>query len=470
MSSASAHADHEHGLSARDRARLDGLLGTLPGTVVYRLVMAEDGSREIAYVSPNVEELFGLAPDEILADVGAWYALIHPGDAERIAANEAEALRDLVPFRAAARYRLRDGSERVFDIHSSPVRLDDGCVMWNGAATDVTEAAALRRERERVYDLIEATPDVVGIVNEEGEVEFLNRGGRSLLGLPGSGPVGRKVAELHPRDLMRDYVGNVLPTVAREGVWTGESTLLTADGHALPVSQIVTATPQPDGSITHYATIMRDLRPQRAAEDALREANEQVQVALREVNHRIKNFFALVPALVQLSARTATDAQSLAKAVQERIGALSRSHALTLNAFSADHGVSLDALIRAVLEPYQDAADAFSFSGPSVRLSGRIGNAVALALHELATNAAKHGVFSTPGGRVTISWAAPERDGVRSLAMTWQEDGGPPVDGAPSHSGFGTSLLDRLIAAQGGTVQRDWLRSGVRVQIDLPRT
>ena len=328
----------------------------------------------------------------------------------------------------------------------------------------------MQRDRQRLYDLIDATPDVVGVVNREGTIEFLNQGGRRLLGLPMEGPIARKVSDLHPPEHMRRYRDAVVPLVEREGVWTGESAVLTAAGEELPVSQIVTATPQPDGAVTHYATIIRDLRPQRAAEAALRDANEQVQVALREVNHRIKNFFALVPALVKLSARTATDAQSLATAVQERIGALSRSHALTLNAFSSDHGVSLDALIRAVLEPYQDAADAFSFSGPSVRLSGRIGNAVALALHELATNAAKHGVFSTPGGRVTIVWSAPQQDGQRSLVMTWQEDGGPPVKGAPTRSGFGTSLLDRLIAAQGGTIQRDWRREGVRVEIDLPRT
>ena len=468
--SADAHRDHDHGLSARDRARLDGLLGTLPGSVVYRLVMAADGTRRLTYVSPNIEALFGIDADTVLQDVTRWYALVHPDDAPLIAEAEARALGARAPFRAAVRYVLADGRERVFDIHSSPVDLGDGCVMWNGAATDVTEAAAVQRDRQRLYDLIDATPDVVGVVNREGTIEFLNQGGRRLLGLPMEGPIARKVSDLHPPEHMRRYRDAVVPLVEREGVWTGESAVLTAAGEELPVSQIVTATPQPDGAVTHYATIIRDLRPQRAAEAALRDANEQVQVALREVNHRIKNFFALVPALVKLSARTATDAQSLATAVQERIGALSRSHALTLNAFSSDHGVSLDALIRAVLEPYQDAADAFSFSGPSVRLSGRIGNAVALALHELATNAAKHGVFSTPGGRVTIVWSAPQQDGQRSLVMTWQEDGGPPVKGAPTRSGFGTSLLDRLIAAQGGTIQRDWRREGVRVEIDLPRT
>ena len=462
--------DHDHGLSARDRARLDALTGTLPGTVVYRLVTTPEGGRDLVYVSPNIARLFGIPADAVMADADRWYALLHPDDVARVLAEQADAMEAGQVFRTECRYRLADGRERVFDIRSSPTRQPDGCVLWNGAATDVTETAIARRERQRLMDLVEATPDVVAIVTTDGAVEYLNAGGRRLLGLPPDGPIGRAVTTFHPPGETRRHLEDVMTTISKGEVWAGESTLVTADGSEMPVSQIVTATPQADGTITHYATIMRDLRPQHAAAAALLEANEQVQVALREVNHRIKNFFALVPALVQLSARTATDAGSLAGAIKDRIGALSRSHALTLNAFSSDHGVSLDALIRAVLEPYQDAADAFSFAGPSVRLSGRIGNAVALALHELATNAAKHGVFSTPGGRVTISWEAPQRDGARSLTMTWQEDGGPPVEGPPARAGFGTSLLDRLIAAQGGTIEREWRRAGVRVRIGLPRT
>ena len=462
--------DHDYALPESDRARLDELTATLPGTVVYRLVTTPEGARDLVYVSPNIDRLFGIKAGSVMRDAGAWYSLLHPDDVNRVLTEQARAISAREPFHTEARYVLADGRERVFDLHSSPTQQPDGCVLWNGAATDVSERAAARRDRQRLVDLVEATPDVVGIVTAEGDVEYLNAGGRRLLGLPPDGPVDREVTSFHPPGATRKHIEEIIETIARGEVWTGETTLVTADGSHMPVSQIVTATPHADGTVTHYATIMRDLRPQRAAAEALVEANEQVQVALREVNHRIKNFFALVPSLVQLSARTATDATGLATAITDRIGALSRSHALTLNAFSSDHGVSLDALIRAVLEPYQDAADAFSFNGPSVRLSGRIGNAVALALHELATNAAKHGVFSTPGGRVTISWTAPRTDGTRPLTMVWQEDGGPPVEGPPTHLGFGTSLLDRLIAAQGGTVEREWRRAGVRVRIGLPRT
>ena len=461
---------HDHGLSGKDRDRLDALLGSLPGAVVYRLVTTEEGGRDLVYVSPAIEPIFGLAVEDVRMDPKRWYDLLHPDDAARVADEEEVAVHRRTEFRTEARYVLPDGRQRIFDIHSSPSVQDDGCVLWNGVATDVTQSVLLREERQRLLDLIGATPDIIAIVTVEGEIEYLNPGGRRLLGLASEGSIDQTAGAFHGALEREIHAREALPEVARSGVWVGETKVTTAAGDEIPVTQIITATPREDGTITHYATIMRDLRQQKAAETALLEANESVQVALREVNHRIKNFFALVPALVKLSARTAADAPSLAEGIEHRIAALSRSHALTLNAFSPDHGVALDALIRAVLEPYEDAADAFSFSGPSMRLSGRIGNAVALALHELATNAAKHGVFSTPGGRVTISWAAPENENGRSLHMTWQEDGGPPVAGPPKRSGFGTSLLDRLIAAQGGTVDRSWRRQGLRVSIHLPRT
>ena len=461
-------SDHWHGMTAADRRRLDGLVGTLPGAVVYRLVMDADGTPDLVYVSPTIEENFGLRADDVLADVGRWYAMVHRGDLARVMGAQRRAFDAREPLRVTARYVLPDGGTKLFEIHASPEVLGDGCIVWNGVATDVTEAAAVRAERGRLLNLVDATTDLVCVVRaKDGSFESANQAARTLMRV-------EDIERLNIRDFyaegdLRTLTEGAQAAAERGEAWSGVLPLKTPDG-TIPFEQTVVASKGPDGRATHYASIGRDLTERQATEAALREANEQVQVALREVNHRIKNFFALVPALVKLSARSADSVEGLSDAVQARIGALSRSHALTLNAFSQDFGIELGALIRAVLEPYADAADLFVLEGPELRLSGRVGNAVALALHELATNAAKHGVFSTPGGHVRIRWDTPQVEGERGLTVRWSEDGGPPVEGPPTRQGFGTSLLDRLIAAQGGEVAREWRRQGLRVTLALPRT
>lgn len=464
---ADADCDHWYGMTEGDRQRLDALVGNLPGSIVYRLVTDPQNVASVVYVSPAIEENIGLTADDVRADITLWYDVIHPDDALEVLRAQQVAFDACAPFRVTTRYLLNDGQVKLFEIHASPERMDDGCVIWNGVATDITEAAALREERQRLLHLIDATTDFVCVVRADGTFESVNKAARDAFGLDELR--GRRVADFFDADDMATLCAAAKDAGETSAAWTGVLTLRGPSG-PIPFEQTIVGTRGRNGTVTHYASIGRDLSEAHASEAALRDANEQVEVALREVNHRIKNFFALVPALVKLSARTSSTTAALSEAVQARIGALSRSHTLTLNAFSGDQGIALRELIDAVLEPYTDATDAFILAGPDLRLSGRTGNAVALALHELATNAAKHGVFSAPGGHVRIEWDAPKSEGNEGVFVTWTEDGGPEVAGPPSHAGFGTSLLDRLIAAQGGELTREWRKEGLRVALSLPRT
>ena len=460
--------DEAHDIGAGDRDRFDELVGALPGSVVYRLVMDGDGTPTLAYVSPTIEANFGLTREAVMADVSLWYGLIHPDDMGRVLAAQGAAFAARAPFRATARYRMPSGEVKLFETHASPVTHEDGCIVWSGVATDVTEAQRVRTERARLLNLVEVTPDYVFVTRVDGKVEYANAAAKALGAQVGKDPEALTLFDMHTPKTMELFETEAFPALMRQGIWEGEGETKLTDDRVVPMSYVIVADRGEDGRVTHFASIARDLTEERAAAAELAEANERVETALREVNHRIKNFFALVPALVKLSARTADSAADLSEAVQARIGALSRSHTLTLNAFSQGSGIVLRSLIEAVLEPYEEAADAFDQRGPDVRLSGRTGNAVALALHELATNAAKHGVLSAPGGSVCIAWETPTSAGQTGLRITWTEDGGPPVAGPPTRAGFGTSLLDRLIAAQGGQIARDWRREGLEVTISLP--
>lgn len=223
-----------------------------------------------------------------------------------------------------------------------------------------------------------------------------------------------------------------------------------------------------DGEPAGIVSISRDVTPAVEARRRIEEAAEHSEVLVREISHRVKNLFALVPALINMSARGETDVTRLVKTITDRVGALGRSHALTLNAFAESKGVALDGLIRAVLEPYEDQADAFTLDGPPVRLSSRNGNAVALMLHELATNAAKYGALTVPKGRVSIVWRLGEvDDGASRLTFNWTEKGGPAVV-EPTTTGFGTKLVDRMLAGQGGTIERRWPGTGAQISMTVP--
>lgn len=461
---------------------LDALLDGLPDTIVYRLAIAPDGTRRMLYVSASVEALTGLTREAVMDDVMQWYALVDHDQIERLVAIEAEATRTLTRFREEVRYTI-GGRRRTFEFSARPFALEDGSVLWDGTARDVSERAAQREEREQLAAIVRETDDLVGVARaSDGEAVFLNEAFRAFAGLePHDAPGAVTIGTIHPERLAGHFRDTVLPTAARVGRWSGESAVMRPDGKERAVSQVVIAHPTrqpgdagPDGApppVEYYSTIMRDISGRVTMERQLREASERAEIALREVNHRVKNLFALVPALVQLSARGASDVPSLVSSIRDRVAALGRSHALTLNAFSEDRGVALDALIRAVLEPYEDRAEAFSMAGPSVRLSSRNGNAMSLALHEMATNAAKYGALASHKGRVAISWRIerdPAGEAPERLVFAWREAEGPEVTPPADAKGFGTTLIDRLIRAQEGTIERDWAPSGLAIEMTLP--
>ena len=214
-------------------------------------------------------------------------------------------------------------------------------------------------------------------------------------------------------------------------------------------------------------------------------ARERDALLARELNHRVKNLFAIVPALVDLSMRGTKDPELMRERARQRMSALARAHTITIAASSLEEGVLLEAMVEAVLEPYGESADRFMLSGPPVRLASRGGSAVGLALHELATNAIKYGALSAEGGLVRIAWVVDEVEGggkesgtgsgagggtglTGALTILWEETGGPPLKGEPETTGFGTRLIDTLVVSQGGQVRREWRRHGMRVEIEMP--
>ena len=158
----------------------------------------------------------------------------------------------------------------------------------------------------------------------------------------------------------------------------------------------------------------------------------------RELHHRTKNIFAVVQAVVLRSFSGKQSVEDAKKTVVKRLQSLANTHALLVD--KQWQGADIVEVVRTEMSPYTDRV---SVDGPSVILTAQAAQNFALALHELATNAAKYGALSTQDGQVRISWAVSDAGG--RFSFQWQETGGPPVL-PPTAKGFGRVVLEQVMA------------------------
>jgi PAS domain S-box-containing protein len=213
------------------------------------------------------------------------------------------------------------------------------------------------------------------------------------------------------------------------------------------------------GRVTHLIPSAVDITERKRSEEAK-------MLLAREVDHRAKNALAVVQSVLTLT-RT-DDPAAFKKAVMGRIAAMALAH--TLLARENWNGADLRALLGEELAAYRGGGGleaAVQIDGPLVGLAPGAAQAVAMAIHELATNAAKYGALSLPGGHVSIAWSKdPATDG---LLLVWRERGGPLLAVPPAHRGFGTSLIQSTIVRQlQGNLEMHWDKAGLRCVVGLP--
>jgi two-component sensor histidine kinase/CheY-like chemotaxis protein len=191
-----------------------------------------------------------------------------------------------------------------------------------------------------------------------------------------------------------------------------------------------------------------------------RKRTEERQTYLaREVDHRARNVLAVVQSMLRLTKASTTE--EYVTAVEGRISALSRAH--TLLSESRWQGADLKRLVHEELEPYRGEANGITATGPSVLLDSRRAQTMALAVHELATNAAKHGALAHRSGAIDIEWA---RDKV-GLTLRWSE-AGIAVVAPPKSRGYGMRVIGASIEQLGGAAVFDWHANGLRCVLSLP--
>ena len=201
--------------------------------------------------------------------------------------------------------------------------------------------------------------------------------------------------------------------------------------------------------VTAARAALRAMRRQHQARIYLEERErtaERQTLLIRELHHRVKNTLATVQALLGASARSATSVDAFYASFSARVISLAKTHNLLTEDYWQQ--APLRDMLMNELGPYNDSEGSrIVLEGPRVDLVGDLAVPTGMAIHELTTNAAKHGALSTPEGRIRISWRVEQEADRQVLCLDWIERGGPLTE-KPTRRGFGSTLLQRVLKLQ----------------------
>jgi PAS domain S-box-containing protein len=359
--------------------------------------------------------------------------------------------------------RRKDGSLVDVSLTVSPIKNAQGRVVSvSKIARDITERKQAEHLAQRLAAIVESSDDAIVSKDLNGIITTWNPGSERLFGYTAKEAIGKPVTILIPADRQDEEPG-ILERIRRgERTDHYETIRRRKDGSLIDISLTVSPIKDVGGRVIGASKIARDITERRRA-------REQQHLLFREMNHRVKNLFAVSGSILALSARYARTPSELAGAVQERFLALARAHDLTLpdvtsSEMKPERATTLATLIQTILAPWANRGHA-AINGPEVPVSGKAAEALALLLHEMATNASKYGALSAETGYVEVSWCMSENE----LNLTWRERGGPPLSGKPEKEGFG-SLLARLTITDrlGGKISHEWDREGLTVKLSAP--
>lgn len=380
--------------------------------------------------------------------------------------------------RFAGETRLRTMTGREIEvavtINFQGPRYERTLVSLQDITAQKTAERAVRAESEerrvgalsgnRLAAIVETSEDAILTKDLNGIITTWNQGATELFGYQAEEAIGKSVTMLIPVD-RQDEEPSILARIrAGERIEHYETVRQAKDGTLIDISLSVSPLKDADGTVIGASKIARDITERKRAQ-------EHERLLIREMNHRIKNLFALASSIISLSARDAESAQALKITATERLAALARVHSLTLARHGEAYGAvsmpaTLHALIKAILAPYDERAGTSQrivLTGDDLQLSAPATTSFALLIHEFATNAAKYGALASERGTIAIET---QRVGDR-LIVTWLERNGPPVAPPTSIEGFGSYLAQATVKTLAGRIAHDWDPAGVTVKLDV---
>ncbi|MBB5988009.1 sensor histidine kinase [Sphingobium lignivorans] len=321
----------------------------------------------------------------------------------------------------------------------------------------------LSQESEQLKALFDQAPGFMAVLSgPRHEVRLANRAYLRLVGQRNL--IGRPVAEALPEIVAQGFIA-LLDTVRESGrpyVGRNQRILLANEGAGGDEERFLDFIYQPifdgAGAVTGIFVQGNDVTEQV-------QAQEQQELLIHELNHRVKNTLAVVQGLATQSFRGIPGSEQARTTFDARLTALAAAHSL-LTAQSWQAARLIDTVRSAIEATAGSDSARFHLAGPDIRLPPQAAMAMAMVVHELSTNAIKYGALSAGEGRVDLAWSVEEEEHHCRLAIEWRERGGPPVE-PPTRRGFGTRLIQRGIApGLGGAVALHFEPEGLRCTID----
>lgn len=351
--------------------------------------------------------------------------------------------------------RRKDGSLVDVAISASPVRDALGRVIAvSSLAHDIGPRIAGQRALERYRMLAEHARDILFVVRaRDGAILETNKAAVAAYGYTREDLLHKNIADIRAPETVEtlsDDLGRI------DGGTLFETVHKRRDGSTFPVE---------------VSAVSMEIDGERMALSLVRDISERKEWArvqrlmTRELLHRVKNSVAVIQSLVRLTAPRAGSLDEFVASLSGRLSAMAAAH----DHLSEMHwrGADLGELVSKQLAHYLGGPEKrLRLEGPPVRLPQQFTVPLALTLHELATNAAKHGSLSSPNGRVDLTWSY-TRGPRHKLRIVWRESGGPSVE-PPSSSGFGSTLIER--GMPGARIQRRFEPDGLVCSIEIDTT
>ena len=396
-----------------------------------------------------------------------WEAVHDPEQLPHVKARWQASIGSGEPFEMVFPLKGADGVFRPFLTRAIPVRGAGGEVTsWLGVNTEIGDQlraeAALEQSEARFAVLTDAMPQMVWTTRADGYHDFFNARWYEFTGVPAGSTDGEGWSDIfHPDDReeawarWRHSLSSGEPYEVEYRLRRHDGTYRWTLGRALPVRD-------DEGRIVQWIGTCTEIHEAKVAA-------ERNELLGRELSHRIKNIFAVISGLLNLSGRTEPSLRPLVRGLLDRVAALARAHD-----FARPHSDQsrpqfadgrVEGLLVELMRPYQNkTGDRVIIRCDDVPVDDKGATPLALVFHELATNSAKYGALSALDGRVTIEG---RRDG-DSVVLSWRESGGPAVAGPPAASGFGSRLTALSVEQQlGGKLTREWHLDGLLVRIEV---
>ena len=415
--------------------------------------------------SPNLERLHGIPTGSFGGTFADFQRDVHPDDWDRLRELINACLQSGQPYSAAYRIVVPGGGIRWLQSFGRALRGSDGTPeKLVGVCMDVTERKkseeALVESEGRFRGIFENAATGIAIKDLDGRFLHCNPAYEAMLGY--------REIELRPLAYVdvvhpQDRAAN-LAEVAR--LINGDvpsfeviSRYVRKTGEIVWVQKFVSLLRDGEGRPNRIVALVTDMTERKRYE-------EHLSLLMREVNHRAKNMLGLVQVVAKQT--VAASPGDFVERFSDRLRSLAASQDLLVQEDWG--GVALDLLVRSQLAHFEQLiGNRIQFVGPPLKLAATAAQTIGMALHELGTNAGKHGALSGEDGRVTLSWAVTDahEDGPR-FTIAWQEDGGPPVV-APARRGFGSTVIGEMCRmGLDASVAVDYALKGVSWRLECP--